>query len=141
MYESSDFFVKTQAFHRTTQILRKILPEHGLRDFDFVTSNDGVEELEKILDSELVHRKAVIFSLSITATFNKLNIDGEESARVSPCFSSKHHYINSISFFNVKEILSSFVLEIQHRFDDFIDKGIKGLYSLAGYNIFRVFKR
>ena len=104
-------------------MLRKELPQHGLNDFNFITTNEGINEVQKILNSEVVKKSAIAFSVAVTINFIKIGLDDDVTTRVSPCFSSKTYYLNNVSMYNVKEILLSSVLNIQHRFDDFVEKG------------------
>ena len=105
-------------------MLRKHLQEEdGIQGFDFITSLNGIQEVKQIINSEVVEKNALSFSISVTINFVKYDIDGGISKRVSPCFSSKPHYINNVSSYNTRKILLSSALEITKRYDDFIDKG------------------
>ena len=105
-------------------VLRKHLQEEdGIQGFDFITSLNGIQEVKQIINSEVVEKNALSFSISVTINFVKYDIDGGISKRVSPCFSSKPHYINNVSSYNTRKILLSSALEITKRYDDFIDKG------------------
>ena len=123
IYTSNIFYVKSQAFNNTTLVLRKDLLEGGLENFDFITSVEAIDEVWKILNSEVVKKHALTFSIALTINFIKYGTDGEVMAKVSPCFLSKINYLNNVSSFNVGELLQSCVLQIQKRYDDFLDKG------------------
>ena len=123
IYTSNIFYVKAQAFNNTTLVLRKDLLEEGVENFDFVTSVEAVDEVRKILNSEVIKKHALTFSIALTINFIKYGTDGEISAKASPCFLSSLNYVNTVSSFNVSELLQSCVLQIQQRYDDFVDKG------------------
>jgi hypothetical protein len=115
--------MKSHAFNRTTLVLRKDLLEEGLHDFDFVCSPEGIEEIRRIINSEVVKKKALTFSTAVTINFVKYGLDGEITEKASPCFLSKPHYVNNVSNYNIKEILQGSVLEVQRRYDDFVSSG------------------
>lgn len=123
IYTSNIFYVRAQAFNNTSLVLRKDLLEESVENFDFITSSEALNEVRKILNSEVVKKKALTFSIALTINFIKYGTDGEITAKASPCFLSGLHYINTVSKFNVSELLHSCVLHIQKRFDDFVDKG------------------
>jgi len=105
-------------------VLRKQFHEDdGIQGFDFITSPKGIKEVQKIINSQVVQKHALSFSIAVAINFIKYDIDGGISKRVSPCFSSKTHYINNVSSYNTRKILLSSALEITKRYDDFIDKG------------------
>ena len=136
IFNSDIFYLQTQAFNNTTLVLRKELEETGVEDFDFITSEDGVNELRSIINSEVVKKNALTFSIALTINFIKYGIDGDISAKASPCFLSSPHYLNSVSTYNVKEILISCVHQVQKRYDDFVDKGSGwSLHSLKYYDL------
>ena len=118
------FFVKSQAFNNTTLVLRKDLLNQGVENFDFITSDETVNEVRKILNSEVVKKHALTFSIALTISFIKYGTDGEVIAKASPCFLSKVNYLNCVSRFNVRELIQTCVLQIQKRYDDFVDKGM-----------------
>jgi len=123
-YTSNTYHVAHQAFNHTSLVLRKYLHEEdGIQGFDFITSPDGIQEVGKIINSEVVQKNAITFSISLAINFVTYDIDGGISKQITPCFSSKPSYINNVSRYNTKQILLSSVLEITKRNDDFIDKG------------------
>ena len=79
--------------------------------------------MRKILNSEVIKKHALTFSIALTINFIKYGTDGEVMAKASPCFLSKIHYLNNVSSFNISELIQSCVLQIQKRYDDFVDKG------------------
>ena len=97
VYSSAIFYTRAQAFNRTTLVLRQDLPDEGIGDFDFVTSTNSVSEETKIINSEIVNKGSIIFTIAITVNFVKVDMDGAISIKVSPCFSSKERYINNVS--------------------------------------------
>ncbi len=123
IYTSNIFYVKSQAFNNTTLVLRNDLLEQGVENFDFITSVGAINEVRKILNSEIVKKQALTFSIALTINFIKYGTDGEIIAKASPCFLSGLNYINNLSSFNVSELLQSCILQIQKRYDDFVDKG------------------
>ena len=123
IYNTSIFYVKSQAFHGTTFILRKDLPEEGISDFNFVTSDECVNEVKKIVGSELVKKYSIIFSIAVTINFIKVDTDGGVELRVSPCFCSSQKYINSVSTYCIKRVLHELALDLKKRFDDFVERG------------------
>ena len=123
IYNSEIFYVKTQAFNNTTLVLRNDLTEQGLENFDFLISDETIEEVRKILCSEVVKKQVLTFSIALTIEFVKFGTDGEIMAKVSPCFISSLNYLNNVSNFNVSEIIHSSVIQIQKRYDDFVGKG------------------
>ena len=136
MYSSAIFYTRAQAFNRTTLVLRQDLPDEGIGDFDFVTSPDSVSEVTKIINSEIVNKGSIIFTIAITVNFVKVDMDGAISIKVSPCFRSKERYINNVSNYSVKDTLLAMVLEIIQRFDDFVEKGSGwSLHSFRYYDL------
>ena len=117
------FYVKAQAFNNTTLVLRNDLTGQGLQDFDFLLSDDLIEEVRKILCSEVVKKDVLTFCIALSVEFVKFETDGEIMATASPCFLSSLNYLNNVSNFNVSEIIHSSVTQIQKRYDDFVDKG------------------
>ena len=63
LYASNVFYLKSHAFNGTTLVLRRDLLEQGLHDFDFISSTDGIEEIKKIINSEVVKRTLYRFRL------------------------------------------------------------------------------
>ena len=94
-----------------------------LHDFDFNSFIDGIEEIKKIINSEVVKKNALSFSTAVTINFVKYGIDGEITERAAPCFLSQPSYVNNASNYCVREILLRSVLDIQRRYDDFVYKG------------------
>ena len=90
IFNSDTFYLQSQAFNNTTLVLRKELEETGVQDFDFITSEDGVDELRSIINSEVVKKNALTFSIALTINFIKYGIDGDISAKASPCFYQVH---------------------------------------------------
>ena len=123
LFDSSVFYVKQQAFHGTTLILRKNLAENSVSDFDIIYSDDCVEEIEKIIAREIVKKFSMIFSIAVTINFTKFDTDGSIISRVAPCFTSSQKYINNVSSYSTKIIIHELVLELKKRFDDFNENG------------------
>ena len=117
------FYVKAQAFHGTTFVLRKDLPGEGIKDFEFVTSDDCEREIEKIIGSELVKKFSIIFSIAVTITFIKVDIEGSVETRVSPCFCSSQKYLNNVSSYCIKTVLHELAVDLKKRYDDFMGRG------------------
>ena len=69
----------------------------SLEQFDFLTSDNTIEEVRKILCSERVHQRSLNFSLALTINFIKFDADGEILAKASPCFLSPVEYLNNVS--------------------------------------------
>ena len=123
IYNTSIFYVKSQAFHRTTFILRKDLPEEVINDFNFVTSDEFVNEVRKIVGSELVKKYSIMFSIAVTINFIKVDTNGAVDLRDSPCFCSGQKYINSVSTYCIEHVLHELALDLKKRFDDFVERG------------------
>ena len=113
IYISETFYVKTQAFNNTTLVLRKDLTDQGLGNFDFLISDETIEEVRKILCSEVVKKHVLTFSIALTIDFIKFGTDGEIMARASPCFISGLNYLNNVSNFNGSEKIDSSATQIQ----------------------------
>lgn len=62
IYNSEMFYVKAQAFNNTTLGLRNDLTGQGLRNFDFLLHDDFIEEVRKILCSEVVEKQPMVVS-------------------------------------------------------------------------------
>ena len=120
---SDIFYIKTQAFNNSTLVYRKDLIGQSLENFDFVTSEDCVIEVRRILRSEVVKKHSLIFTIAVTINFIKFDIDGEIKAKCSPCFLSESNYLNNVSEFNVYDLIQSSIFQIQRRYDDFVEKG------------------
>ena len=86
LYASNVFYLKSHAFNGTTLVLRRDLLEQGLHDFDFISSIDGIDEIKRIINSEVVKKNALSFSTAVTINFVKYGLDGEITERASPCF-------------------------------------------------------
>ena len=84
LYTSDIFYVKAQAFNHTTLVLRKDLLQQGVEHLDIITSVKSVEEVRKILNSEVVKKHALTFSIALTINFIKYGTDGEVMAKASP---------------------------------------------------------
>ena len=117
------FYVKAQAFHGTTFVLRKDLPGEGIRDFEFVTSDECTLEIEKVIGSELVKKFSIIFSIAVTITFIKVDVEGSVETRVSPCFCSSQKYLNNVSSYCIKTVLHELAVDLKKRYDDFMGRG------------------
>ena len=117
------FFIKQQAFNRTTLVLRREMSEQSFHGFDVLISTECENEIRKIIASEIVKKYSVIFSMAISAHFTKFNIDGGIEARVLPCFVSKQRYINNVSEYCTRDIIHSSILDIKSRFVDFNERG------------------
>ena len=89
----------------------------------FITSPNNSTEIRKILNSEVIKKTAISFSIAITINFVKLSPEGEVIQKVSPCFNSKLHYINSVSTYSVQDILVASRQDVKTRFDDFVEQG------------------
>ena len=85
LWASNAFYLKSHAFNGTTLVLRRDLLEQGLHDFDFISSTDGIEEIKRIINSEVVKKNALSFSTAVTINFVKYGVDGEITERDSPC--------------------------------------------------------
>ena len=123
LYTSDVFHVQSQAFNKTTMVLRKNLQGETVQDFDFLVTQSTVNEISRILSSEIVLKHSLKFSLVLTINFIKYDIDGEVNAKSSPCFTSQPAFLNNVSTFNTASILANSVSEIQKRYDDFVGKG------------------
>ena len=99
------------------------MDEQGLHGFDFITSTEGLQEVRRIINSQVVLKSAITFAMAITIKFIKYGVDGSIANQVSPCFLSTNYYLNNVSTYNVKDILHSSALDIKNRFDDFVNKG------------------
>ena len=66
IYISEIFNVGAQAFNNTTLVLRKELPQQGLNDFNFITPNESINNVQKNLNSEVVKKSAIAFSVAVT---------------------------------------------------------------------------
>ena len=86
------------------------------------------------MNSEVIKKTAITFSIAITITFVKLSPDGEVISKVSPCFTSKSQYINSVSTYDVKDILFASNRDIKTRFDDFVEQGSG--WTIDGFNYY-----
>ena len=104
-------------------VLRKNLHGETVQDFDFLVSQNTVNEISRILNSEIVLKHSLKFSLVLTINFIKYDIDGEVNAKSSPCFTSQSIFLNNVSTFNTANIIAESVGEIQKRYDDFVGKG------------------
>ena len=49
IYNSNIFYTQTQAFNRTTLVLRRNLTGEALENFEFLTSEHTIEEVKRIL--------------------------------------------------------------------------------------------
>ena len=123
IYNSDVFHVQSQAFNKTTMVLRKNLNGETVQDFDFLVTQDTVNEISRILSSEIVLKQCLKFSLVLTINFIKYDIDGEVNAKSSPCFTSQPIFLNNVSSFNTASIIANSIGEIQKRYDDFVGKG------------------
>ena len=117
------FHIQAQAFNKTTLGLRRKLVGEGLENFDFLSSEETIEEIKRILCSEIVTKHALNFCLALTINFIKFGTDGDILAKSSPCFLSQVRYFNNVSTFTTRELLHSAIIGIQHRYDDFVGKG------------------
>ena len=61
-------------------VLRKNLNGETVQDFDFLVTQDTVNEISRILSSEIVMKQSLKFSLVLTINFIKYDIDGEVNA-------------------------------------------------------------
>ena len=91
LYTSNIFYVNSQAFNKTTFVLRKDLHEDGLQDFDFIFSPEAIEEVKRIINCEIVKKNALIFSIAVSINFVKYGLDGEINGRATPCFFYLNH--------------------------------------------------
>lgn len=89
MYASNVSYLKSHAFNGTTLVVRRDLLEQSLHDFEFISSTGGIEEIKRIINSEVVKKNALSFSTAVTINFVKYGLDGEITERASPCFLSK----------------------------------------------------
>ena len=97
IYNSDVFHVQSQAFNKTTMVLRKNLNGETVQDFDFLVTQDTVNEISRILSSEIVLIHSLKFSLVLTINFIKYDIDGEVNAKSSPFFTSQPFFLNNVS--------------------------------------------
>ena len=109
-------------------VLRKNLNGETVQDFDFLVTQDTVNEISRILSSEIVLKQCLKFSLVLTINFIKYDIDGEVNAKSSPCFTSQPIFLNNVSTFNTANIIANSIGDIQKRYDDFVGKG-------SGWNV------
>ena len=72
LYNIGTFFTQANVFNRTTLVLRKNLIGDNLMDFNFLTSNETILEIRKILCSEIVSKHSLSFSLALTINFIKM---------------------------------------------------------------------
>ena len=73
LYTSSILYVNTQAFKKTTGVLRKYLHEDARHDFDFISPTDEIEEVKRIINCEVIKKNALIFPIAVTINFANMD--------------------------------------------------------------------
>ena len=69
-----------------------------------------------------MQKNTLIFKLAVVLNFFKVDLNGE-IINIQPVFSSTNVYLNNVSVYDSKAIMSSCSNTIQERMDDFIGKG------------------
>ena len=90
-------------------VLRRNLNGETVQDFDFLVTQDTVNEISRILSSEIVLKQSLQFSLVLTINLTKYDIDGEVNAKSSPSFTSQPISLNNVSTFNTANIIANSV--------------------------------
>ena len=121
-YVSDEFRLLTQAFHGATMVLRKQLSNQGLYGLEEIVTQETIDEVSLILNSEVCKKNSIIFKLAVILNFFKVDLNGVETS-VQPVFCSNNVYLNNVSSFETKLILDDSLPTIKNRFDDFISKG------------------
>ena len=103
-------------------VLRKQLSNQGLYGLEEIVTQETIDEVSLILNSEVCKKNSIIFKLAVILNFFKVDLNGVETS-VQPVFCSNNVYLNNVSSFETKLILDDSLPTIKNRFDDFISKG------------------
>lgn len=120
-YFSENFKVVKEAFNGATRTYRLNSDTPSLSE---CFSNDVNQEVIKICQSEIIHKKRAFFTEAVHAIFLKFSEDGDIESKITVVFASYRKEINiSHSTSTLEKLFYECFKDIEKRMEDFTENG------------------